>query len=67
MKQTKPVYDFDDLLELLAEHAIGTETMKEIEEFCSRRKNHIGYLRNRLQKAEELLGSNLLDEHMMYD
>ena len=67
MKQTKPVYSFDDLLELLAEHAIGTDAMKEIEEFCQRRKHHTDYLVRRLRNAEQIIGSNLLDEHMMYD
>ena len=67
MTQTKKVYTFDDLLEVLTEHAIGTETMKNIEEFCQHRENHVDYLRRRLRKAEELLGSYELDEHMMYD
>ena len=67
MKQTKPVYDFDDLLELLSEHAIGTEVMQNIEQFCQRRKDHTDYLVRRLRKAEELLGSNMLDEYMMYE
>ena len=52
MKQTKPVYDFDDLLELLSEHAIGTEVMQNIEQFCQRRKDHTDYLVRRLRKAE---------------
>jgi len=67
MKQTKPVYSFDDLLELLAEHAIGTDAMKAIEEFCQRRQDHTDYLVRRLRNAEQIIGSNLLDEHMMYD
>lgn len=67
MKQTKPVYSFDDLLEVLAEHAIGTDAMKSIEEFCRGRQNHTDYLVRRLRNAEQIIGSNLLDEHMMYD
>ena len=67
MKQTKPVYSFDDLLELLAEHAIGTAAMQNIEEFCQRRQDHTDYLVRRLRNAEQIIGSNLLDEHMMYD
>ena len=67
MKQTKPVYSFDDLLELLAEHAIGTETMQNIEEFCRRRQDHTDYLLRRLRNAEQIIGSNMIDECMMYD
>lgn len=67
MKQTKPVYDFDDLLELLAEHAIGTEAMKEIEMFCQDRQSYENILMLRLQKAEQMLGANLLDENMLYE
>jgi len=67
MKQTKTVYTFDDLLEVLAEQAIGTDTMQNIEQFCQRRNEHTQYLLRRLQQAEQIIGSNLLDEHMMYD
>lgn len=67
MKQTKTVYNYDDLLELLSEHAIGTDTMKNIEQFVQRKQDYETFIRRRLAKAEELLGANLLDEHMMYD
>jgi hypothetical protein len=67
MKQHKTIYSYEDLTEVLAEHAIGTDVMKEIEDFCQNRKNHVDYLRRRLQKAEELLGSYMLDEHMIYE
>jgi len=67
MKQTKTVYTFDDLLELLSEQAIGTETMQNIEQFCQSKEQYTQYLLRRLRKAEELLGSYQLDEHMMYD
>lgn len=67
MKQTKNIYNFDDLLEVLAEHAIGTETMQNIEEFCRRRQDHTDYLLRRLRNAEQIIGSSLLDEHMLYE
>ena len=67
MTQTKNIYTFDDLLEVLAEQAVGTETMQNIEQFCQRRNEHTQYLLRRLQQAEQIIGSNLLDEHMMYD
>lgn len=63
----KTIYTFDDLLELLAEQAIGTETMQNIEQFCQRKEDHTKYLLRRLETAERLIGSNMLDEHMMYE
>jgi len=41
--------------------------MQNIEQFCQRRNEHTQYLLRRLQQAEQIIGSNLLDEHMMYD
>jgi dTDP-4-amino-4,6-dideoxygalactose transaminase len=67
MTQTKNIYTFDDLLEVLAEQAVGTETMKNIEQFCQRRDEHTKYLLRRLEQAERIVGSYQLDEHMMYD
>ena len=63
----KTVYTFDDLIELLSEQAIGTETMQNIEQFCQRKQDHTDYIMRRLRLAEQLLGSNMLDEHMMYE
>jgi len=67
MTQTKNIYTFDDLLEVLAEQAVGTETMQNIEQFCQRRDEHTKYLLRRLEQAERIIGSYQLDEHMMYD
>lgn len=63
----KTIYTFEDLIERLAEQAVGTEVMKEVEEFCQCKQKHIEFLKSRLQKSEELLGSYMLDEHMMYE
>jgi len=63
----KAIYTFEDLIERLAEQAVGTEVMKEVEDFCQNRKNHIDYLRRRLRKAEELLGSYELDGYMIHE
>lgn len=67
MKQTKNIYNFDDLLEVLAEHAIGTETMQEIEAFCEHKESFVKHLLRRLEIAERIIGSSLLDEHMLYE
>jgi len=66
MKQDKPVYSYDDALELLSEHAVGTESMKKIEDFFDSRKNHFDYLQRRLRTAEGIVGSYIIDEHMEF-
>lgn len=63
----KTVYTFDDMIELLSEHAIGTEAMQNIEQFCQRKQDYTDLLLRRLRLAEQLLGSHMLDEQMMYE
>jgi hypothetical protein len=64
MQADKNIYTFDDLVEILSEHAIGTEVMQKIETFCTHKQQHTAYLLRRLENAERWLGSNLLDEYM---
>lgn len=67
MKQYKTIYTNEDLIEVLAEHAIGTDVMKEIECFCQARERYTQHLRDRLRHAEQIIGSNYLDEMMAYE
>ena len=64
MQVEKNIHTYDDLLEVLSEHAIGTEVIQKIETFVGIRKRHTDYLLTRLNHAEHLIGSNLLDEYM---
>lgn len=67
MQADKNIYTYDDLLEILSEHAIGTEVMQKIETFCMCRQRHTDYLNNRIQTAEKIIGSNILDEYAEYE
>jgi len=63
----KELYTTDDVLELLSELAIGSEDVKKIETFLQRRESHLQWQRSRLDEACRMIGSNLLDEVMMYE
>lgn len=65
--QAKNIYTYDDLIERLAECAIGTETMKQIETFIEAKKNQDAWKSKRLEEACRIIGSNVLDECCLYD
>lgn len=62
--QAKNIYSYDDLTEVLAECAIGTETMKQIEEFIQMKERHEAVQRQRLREAAEYIGFQMIDELM---
>jgi len=64
MKQEKNIYSYDDLLEVLSEHAIGTETMQKIEQFCRRQQSHQDFQAQQIREAAEYIGFRVIDELM---
>jgi uncharacterized protein with von Willebrand factor type A (vWA) domain len=62
----KKIYTFDDLSEVLAECAIGTDTVREIEEFIQRQKQHLHFQNRRFDTACRIIGESsvyaLMDE-----
>ena len=64
MQADKNIHTFDDLLEILSEHAIGTEVMQKIEKFCERKQAHYRFQQKQLQEAAEYIGYRVIDELM---
>jgi|DEB0MinimDraft_6_1074348.scaffolds.fasta_scaffold67902_2 phage regulator Rha-like protein len=63
----KSINTFDDLSEALAECAIGTEMVKEIEEFISRQKMHLHFQNRRFATACRIIGESSVYELMDED
>ena len=62
--QAKKIYTFDDLSEALAECAIGTEMVKEIEEIISRQKTKQHFQDRRFATACRIIGESSVYELM---
>lgn len=65
--QAKKIYTFDDLSEVLAECAIGTDTVKEIEEFIQRQKMRSHFQNRRFAEACRIIGESSVYELMDED
>lgn len=63
----KNIYHIDQLEEYLSTLAIGTEAVQKISEFCRLQENRMSYLRQRLDTAAKLLGTDLITECMDED
>lgn len=63
----KELFTTEDVLEFLSELAIGSEDVKKIETFLHRRDSQIEWQRSRLEEACRMIGSNILDEVMLYE
>ena len=64
---TNRIHNWDDLIERLAECAVGTETMKDIEQFIEHKKNQEDWQRKRIRVAAESLGMDMINEMMSYE
>lgn len=62
--QAKKIYTFDDLSEALAECAIGTGMVREIEEFIQRQKMHLHFQDRRFATACRIIGESSVYELM---